>query len=133
VTDILLPNAPQALGPLAESGRIPKRRVWGMLWLRSGLSFGLLLSLAAVLAVKGSPSALRDSSAWWLWFVTVTNVVCIALMVKFGRLEGLRLRDLYFAQRSTWRAIWPGPCVGPDGHSRHRPAPRQPAGAGAVG
>ncbi len=79
-----------------------------MLWLRSGLSFGLLLSLAAVLAVKGDLSAIRDSSAWWLWFVTVTNIVCIALLVRFGRLEGLRLRHLYFAERTTWRGdlVW---------------------------
>lgn len=103
MTDIVLPNAPQSLVPLVESGRTPRRRVWGMLFLRSGLSFGLLLSLAAILAVRGSPSALRDSSAWWLWFITVTNIVCIVLLVKFGRLEGLHLRHLYFVERTTWR------------------------------
>jgi hypothetical protein len=84
------------------------RRVWGMLALRSALSFGCLLALAAAFAFAGSPGAIAASAAWWLWFVTVANVACLVLMVRFGRLEGVRLRDIFFASRSTWRGdlIW---------------------------
>ncbi len=36
-------------------------------------------------------------------FVTAVNIACLVLMVRFGRAEGLRLRDLYFANRATWK------------------------------
>lgn len=102
------PNSSVALEPLVVGRRIPMRRVWGMLALRSALSFGLLLGLAVVFAITGRPDAVASSAAWWLWFATAANVACIALMVRFGRLEGLRLRDIYFASRSTWKGdlLW---------------------------
>jgi hypothetical protein len=84
------------------------RRVWGMLALRSALTFASLLALAALFALAGRPGAVVASAAWWLWFVTAANVVCLALMIRFGRLEGVRLRDIFFASRSTWRGdlVW---------------------------
>jgi hypothetical protein len=97
------PNLSEALRPLLVDGRIPMRRVWGMLALRSALSFTLLVVLAGALSLMGRSGAVAASAAWWLWFVTAANIACIALMVHFGSLEGLRLRDLYFADRSTWR------------------------------
>lgn len=102
------PNSPVRLAPKLAEGIIPARRVWGMLALRSGLSFGLLLFLAGVYWLLGSQSPLADSSAWWLWFVSITNIVCIVLLVRLGRLEGVRLRDLYFLDRTTWKGdlLW---------------------------
>jgi len=101
-------NSPAALEPLIADRRIPLRRVWGMLALRSALSFGLLLALAIALKATGRHDAVASSAAWWLWFVTAANITCIALLARFGRLEGLRLRDLYFASRSTWKGdlLW---------------------------
>ena len=96
-------NSPESLQPLVANGRIPRRRVWGILALRSVLSFGLLLTLAGAFALAGREAPVTASAAWWLWFVTAANVACIALMVRFGRAEGLRLRDIYFASRSTWK------------------------------
>jgi hypothetical protein len=102
------PNSPEALAPLVADGRIPMRRVWGMLALRPALSFACLVLLAAVLAISGRQGAVAASAAWWLWYVTAANAVCLVLMVRFGRLEGVRLRDIYFASRSTWRGdlVW---------------------------
>ena len=102
------PNSPAMLEPLIANRRIPLRRVWGMLALRSALSFGLLLTLAVALNLAGRRDAQASAAAWWLWFVTAANIACIALMIRFGRLEGLRLRDLYFARRSTWKGdlLW---------------------------
>jgi len=97
------PNSPESLEPLVTDGRIPQRRVWGMLALRSALSFALLLAVAGALALTGRDDAVAGSAAWWLWFVTAANVACIALMARFGRIEGLRLRNIFFASRSTWR------------------------------
>jgi len=100
---IALPNTGESLRPLVASGRIPMKRVWFMLALRSALSFALLIATAAVLRGAGRENAVSSAAAWWLWFVTVANIACILLMVRFGRAEGLRLRDLYFASKSTWR------------------------------
>lgn len=101
-------NSREALEPLVADGRIPMRRVWGMLALRSALTFASLLGLAAIFAVSGRQGAVAGSAAWWLWFVTAANIACLALMVRFGRLEGLRLRDIFFASRSTWKGdlVW---------------------------
>jgi len=102
------PNSAEALTPLIADRRIPLRRVWGMLALRSALTFSLLLALAAAFAATGRHGAVAASAAWWLWFVTAANIVCIILMARFGRLEGMRLRDIYFARRSTWKVdlLW---------------------------
>lgn len=104
----LTKNTPEALAPLVADGRIPIKRVLGMLALRSALSFGLLLTLAAVLKLAGMPSAISASSAWWLWFVTLANVACIILMLRFARMEGMGLRQIYFASRSAWKGdlVW---------------------------
>ena len=103
-----LPNASESLAPLVAGGRIPMIRVWGMLALRSVLTFALLLALATALATAGRTGVVAASAAWWLWFVTAANVICIYLMARFGRNEGLRLRDIYFASRSTWKddVVW---------------------------
>lgn len=95
---------------LVAEGRLPPRRVWGMLALRSAATFSMLLVVAAGFAWLGRPDPWAASAAWWLWFVTATNVASIALLARFARLEGLRLRDVYFARRDTWRGdlIWAG-------------------------
>jgi hypothetical protein len=104
----LFPNSPALLMPKVANGQIPPRRIWGMLVLRSALSFGLLLLLAVLYKLLGNATAISASSAWWLWFITIANIACITLMVRFGRLEGLRLRDIYFFNRSTWKGdlLW---------------------------
>lgn len=101
--NIPLSNSPESLVAKVANGQIPPRRAWIMLVLRSALSFALLLLLSAIYQFTGSDSPVSDSAAWWLWFVTTTNIICIILLVRFGRLEGLRLREIYFACRVTWK------------------------------
>ncbi len=98
-----MPNSPESLMPKVANGQIPRRRAWFMLVLRSALSFALLLLLSAIYRLAGSDSPVSDSAAWWLWFVTAANIACLAWMVRFGRQEGLRLREIYFASRATWK------------------------------
>jgi hypothetical protein len=95
---------------LVTERRPPPRRVWGMLALRSVVSFSLLLLVALAYALPGRSDPVDASSAWWLWFVTAANVASIALMARFARLEGLRLRHIYFFDRTTWRGdvVWAG-------------------------
>lgn len=101
--NIPLPNSPESLAVKVANGQIPLHRAWVMLVLRSAISFALLLVLAVVYQLAGSDSPIRDSAAWWLWFVTAANIACLILLVRFGRLEGLRLREIYFASRATWK------------------------------
>ena len=101
--NLSLPNSPESLAAKVANGQIPLRRLWGMLVLRSALSFALLLLVATIYRLIGSGSPISDSAAWWLWFVTAANIACIVLLVRFGRMEGLRLRDIYFVRRATWK------------------------------
>ncbi len=101
--NIPLPNFPESLAAKVANGQIPLRRAWVMLVLRSSVSFALLLMVTVIYQLAGSASPIADSAAWWLWFVTAANIVCIGLLVYFGRLEGLRLREIYFANRATWK------------------------------
>jgi hypothetical protein len=100
---VTLPNSPENLAEKLSSGRITKRRIWSMLGLRSALTFTLLLLTAGTFAFLGKAQPVLASSAFWLWFITITNLVCLFLMVRFSKLEGLRLRDLFFFNRSTWK------------------------------
>lgn len=104
----VFPNTPEALSPKVMEGVIPASRVWGVLVLRSALSFSLLLLMALAYWFWGNETPVKSASAWWLWFVTITNIACIVLMVRYGRMEGVHLRDMYFINRSTWKGdlLW---------------------------
>ena len=99
----VMPNSTESIAVRVIDGRVRMSRVWGMLAIRSVLSLALLLALAGAFALAGRSEAVRASAAWWLWFVTGVNVVSIVLMARLGRLEGLRLRDIYFINRPTWK------------------------------
>lgn len=95
-------------GIAGKSPTTAPKYVWGMLAIRSALSFAMLLAVAAAYSVFGTEKPFAAASAWWLWYVTIVNVVCISLMARFGRREGLRLRDVYNINRSTWKGdlLW---------------------------
>ena len=101
--DIQYKNTPEALQPVVNSGRIPMRRIWGMLAIRPGIPFVLLLLGALAYRLSGSANAIKASSAWWLWFVTLTNIVCIVLYSYFGRKESLNLREMYLVNRASFK------------------------------
>lgn len=97
------PNSLEPLEQKIRKGEIPMRRVWWMLVFRSFFSFGLLLLVAFIYNLSGSRSAFADSSAWWLWFITITNIICILLLIRFGRYEGIRLREVFFFNPASWK------------------------------
>jgi hypothetical protein len=99
-----LPNTCAAISHKTKTGRISPGKVWGMLVLRSMLPFSLLLLLALAFRLNGQSSPIRSASAWWLWTVTLTNIVSILLLARLGRQESLRLRDLFFFNPRTWKA-----------------------------
>lgn len=100
---IVLPNSVESLTPLVAEGRVPRKRVWGMLFLRPALTFGLLLLVTAGYGAAGVANPVGRSAAWWLWYVAAAGGVCIYLLWFFAKKEGMRLRDVYYLNRSTWK------------------------------
>jgi len=101
--DIKINNSPEELKPKIDSGQIPMRRIWGMLTIRPGIPFVLLLLGALAYRLSGNVDAIKSASAWWLWYVTLTNAVCIFLYWFFGRKEGLNLREMYLINKSSFK------------------------------
>lgn len=99
------PNSDEAVAVRVAEGLVPARRVWSMLAVRCVVPFGLQMVLLHVLRGEGltPTAAAAESAAYWLWFVTLTNVLCIGLLARFARDEGIRLRDIYSFDRATWR------------------------------
>jgi hypothetical protein len=102
MTDTILRNLPVSLAALKFSKTL-KLRALTMLALRSALSFTLLLALAGIYQVLDLEDPVKASSAWWLWFVTITNIACLYFLMRLGRSENLRLRDLYFFSPCNWK------------------------------
>ena len=44
--------------------------------------------------VRGHPSPWNAAAPWWTVYATLVDIGCLALMLKFTRAEGIRLRDL---------------------------------------
>jgi len=76
------------------SRRAPLGFVWGMLLLRSALALLLQSVVALGFLLAGSAAPWRAAADWWLAWLTVVNLVCIALLSKLMGQEGLRFRDL---------------------------------------
>lgn len=80
--------------------RIPAGRIWLVLSVRSLFTFAQILLVALAYRLRGDRQALFHSSAWWLWFVTATNVVCLLMLRHYGRIEGFHPGDFYRFRRS---------------------------------
>jgi hypothetical protein len=57
------------------------------------------LLIALVFFAWGVPRAWDVSAAWWMLAATLTNVVCIVLLMQLFRREGMRYRDLLRIER----------------------------------
>jgi len=50
--------------------------------------------VACIYVLRGHPSPWNAAAPWWTVYGTLVDAGCLALMVKFTRLEGICLRDL---------------------------------------
>jgi membrane protease YdiL (CAAX protease family) len=78
--------------------RLSQYRLWFMLPARL-LLFLFFQALFAVGYAMVSPHAWEQSAALWVVSVALTNLICLFLLVRFYRAEGLRYRDLFRIQR----------------------------------
>jgi hypothetical protein len=77
----------------------------GLLIVMTGRSFFMIVVQALVASIywlRGHPSAWNAAAPWWTVYATLVDVGCLALMVKFTRPEGIRLRDLIGRVRLRW-------------------------------
>jgi hypothetical protein len=74
---------------------------WLMLGARTFLFFAWQAVIALSYLLFGAVSPWDASTAWWTVTATLTNLVCIFLLVRLFNAEGLRYRDLFRFQCET--------------------------------
>lgn len=79
----------------------PRHLPWLMLPARTTLFAAWQAVIALLYFLSGSSSPWEASTAWWTVTATLTNLVCIYLLIKLFRMEGLRYRDLFHFHRET--------------------------------
>jgi hypothetical protein len=78
-----------------------KTAPWILLFGRPVL-FILIQSIFAIgFLLTGSTTAWEDGAAWWMFGVTITNLICLAAMLSFFRMEGKNYWDIFHIQRET--------------------------------
>lgn len=61
------------------------------------LTFQALFALGHYLA--GSTTAWEAGAAWWPWSVTLSNLVCLVVLIQLYRAEGQRFWDVFRVER----------------------------------
>ncbi len=75
------------------------QRPWLMLVIRSLLFLGFQALIALIFLSSGSQTAWMDSAAWWPLAVILTDLVCLALLIRFYQDEGKRFWDVFRIER----------------------------------
>src|SRR5262245_15808529 len=78
----------------------PNSRAALMLFARTALAVGAQAVVAAVFALRGSPTPWRDSEPWLPVYGTLIDAGCLVLLLLFTRREGIRLFDLAVFDRA---------------------------------
>lgn len=74
---------------------------WLMLMARTILFAAWQGVIALLYFIFGSATPWQASTAWWTVTATLTNLVCIYLLIKLFKMENLRYRDLFKFNRET--------------------------------
>ncbi len=77
----------------------PTRAPWLMLAARSLLFFAFQALFALILAAGGAASAWEGAAAWWPFSVTLTNLVCLVLLIRLFRAEGRSFWSIFRLQK----------------------------------
>jgi hypothetical protein len=93
-------NSQEALVRRREAATLTWRGPALMLFARSACAVGAQAVVAAVFALRASPSPWHDAEPWLPVYGTLIDAGCLALLWRLTRREGIRLFDLVSFQRT---------------------------------
>ncbi len=96
------PNSSEALLYRRERGTLTWRGPAVMLFARTACAIGAQALVAAVFALRSSPTPWHDAEPWFPVYGTLIDVGCLALLWRLTRREGIRLFDLVGFQRTRF-------------------------------
>ena len=88
------PNSHEALLRHRDAGTLTWRGPALMLFARAALAVGAQAIVAAVFALRSSPTPWHDAEPWLPVYGTLIDAGCLALLWRLTRREGIRLSDL---------------------------------------
>src|SRR5262245_2526987 len=71
-----------------------------MLFARSACAVGAQAVVAAIFALRASPTPWHDAASWLPVYGTLIDAMCLALLWRLTRREGIRLLDLVGLERT---------------------------------
>lgn len=74
---------------------------WVMLFSRIGLFIGFQALFALGFWLAGSSTAWDNSANWWPFVVTLTNIICVALMIQLFKQEGEQFWNIFRIQKKN--------------------------------
>ena len=93
------PNSYEALRRRRDAGTLTWHGPALMLFARAACAVGAQ-ALAAVFALRASPTPWHDAEPWLPVYGTLIDVGCLALLWRLTRREGIRLFDLIGFERT---------------------------------
>jgi uncharacterized protein len=94
------PNSSEALVRRRDAGTLTWRGPALMLFARTACAIGAQAVVAAVFALRSSPTPWRDAEPWMPVYGTLIDVGCLALLWRLTRGEAIRLFDLVGFERT---------------------------------
>ncbi len=94
------PNSYEALLRRLNKGALTWRGPALMLFARAACAVGAQAVVAAVLALRSSPTPWHDAEPWLPVYGTLVDAGCLALLWRLTRREGIRLFDLVGFERT---------------------------------
>src|SRR6478609_1514043 len=94
------PNSQEALQRRRETTTLTWRGPALMLLARAVCAVGAQAVVAAIFALRASPTPWRDSEPWLPVYGTLIDAGCLALLWRLTRREGIRLFDLIGFERA---------------------------------
>jgi hypothetical protein len=94
------PNSYEALRRRLDAATLTWRGPALMLFARSACAVGAQALVAAVFALRSSPTPWHDAEPWLPVYGTLIDAGCLALLWRLTRREGIRLFDLVGFERT---------------------------------
>lgn len=94
------PNSSEALLRRLDAGTLTWRGPALMLFARAACAVGAQALVAAVFALRSSPTPWHDAEPWLPVYGTLIDAGCLALLWRLTRREGIRLFDLVGFKRT---------------------------------